>query len=142
MSSTGTISRVFINPTTSHAETQRSTNNSISSMAGPHEQTKKATGRIVRLHPDKPRLVKINALDGTPLANGSWVELNHSAQEIAERWGTVRTGFRVRVHFSGPSGAGADATIIGTEGKDVTEPSQPNDVARGLFAAFPPGIGL
>jgi hypothetical protein len=56
--------------------------------------------------------------------------------------GTVRVGFRVRVSYSGPSGSGADAFIVGAENQDVTEPYQSNEAARGLFAIFAPGIGI
>lgn len=141
MSSSGVISRVFMTPTTSHAENQRQVSGSISGMPGPHQQQKRTSGIIVKIHPEKPRLVKANAADGTPLANGQWIELNHSAQEIVERWGTVRVGFNVRVTFSGPSGAGADATIVSAEEQALTEPHQPNEAARGLYALFAPGIG-
>jgi hypothetical protein len=143
MSSTGIISRVHITPTTKHAENQRQVDSSVGGMAGPHEQQRRTIGIITKVHPDKPRLIKArSSIDSTPLANNAWIELNHSAQEIAERWGTVRVGFRVRVTFSGPSGAGADASIVGVEQQDVTEPVQSNEAARGLFAIFSPGIGI
>jgi hypothetical protein len=140
MSSTGVISRVVMTPTTKHAENQRQVSNAIGGLPGPHEQQKRTIGIINSIHPNIPRFVKANsALDGTPLANGAWIELNHSAQEIAERWGTVRVGFKIRVSFAGPAGAGADASIISTENIKLTEPHQPNEAERGLFAIFAPG---
>lgn len=141
MSSSGIISNAKL-PTTLHGEVQRQTDGAISAFPGIGEGSRQATGIIKKIHPDRPRLIKAYADDGTPLANDSWIELNHSAQEIAERWGTVRLGFRVRVTFAGPSGAGADATIIGAEQESVSEPHIPNEAARGLFAIFAPGIGV
>ena len=142
MSSSGVISRVVMTPTTSHAENQRQVSNNLGGMPGPHQQQKRTSGTIIKIHPEKPRLIKANASDGTPLANGQWIELNHSAQEIVERWGTIRVGFSVRVTFSGPSGAGADATVVSAEDQDLNEAHQPNEAARGMYAIFAPGIGV
>ena len=138
MSSTGTISRV-ITSTTNMGERERvASNNQIE----PHNKIDRAVGLVSHVHPEKPRLVKAyNETDYSPLANGDWILLNHSAQEIAERWGTVRPGFRIQVTFAGPSGAKADGTIIGAENQNIEEPPVANEVARGLFALFAPGIG-
>lgn len=140
--SSGIISGVQITPTTSQGEAQRKVESAVASFPGLHEGTRRSVGIVNKVNPNKPRLIKAHAMDGTPLANNNWIELNHSAQEIAERWGTVRIGFRVRVTFTGPSGASADAGIIGTEGQDVNDPFIPNEAQQGLYAVFAPGIGI
>lgn len=140
--STGMISGVKIAPTNSFGEQTRKTERAIASVPGSHEAVRRATGVINRIHPKRPRLIKAHGLDGTTLANDAWIELNHSAQEIAERWGTVRIGFRVRVTYSGPAGASADATILGSEGQDIDESFIPNEAQQGLYAVFAPGVGI
>jgi len=141
MSSTGIISDV-IAPTTSHRENQRKISSGMSSIPGLNEGVRSVSGTIRQIHEEKPRLVKAYGDDGAPIADDNWIELNHSAQEIAEKWGTVRMGFRVRVSFIGPAGASANATIIGVEQEDVKEPHIPNEVSRGMYALFAPGIGV
>ncbi len=127
--------------TTRQAERQRQDENAIGLLPDAQDGVRKVVGVISKVNEEKPRLVKANSIDGSPIANGGWIELNHSADEIAERWGTVRTGFRIRATVSGPDGSGADAVIIGVEGQDVIEPVVLNDSERGLFAIFPPGVG-
>lgn len=140
--STGVISGVQITPTTSQGEIQRKTERAIASFPGLHEGVRRTTGVINKVHPEKPRLIKAYDLQGSAIAGNSWIELNHSAQEIAERWGTVRIGFRVRVTFAGPSGASADAMIVGTEGQDINDLLEANEAEQGLYAVFSPGIGI
>ena len=140
MSSSGNISKVF-SPTTISAENRRQVSNSLLSLPGTQEQIRRVDGIITEINPDYPRLVKVKQNDNSPVANGKWISLNHSAQEIAEKWGTVRLGFKVRVTYSGPAGVNADATIIATEDKNVNEPHQANEADRGLYLIFPPGGG-
>lgn len=142
MSSTGFISKV-ITPTTKTGESNRQSESTMNAFPGVHEQVRTTIGVVTQIHPEKSRFVKAySKYDGATLANGDWIELNHSAQEIAERWGTVRRGFKIKVSYTGPSGAGADGTIIGTEKQDIEEPPQPNEAARGMYAIFTPGIGI
>lgn len=135
MSSTGVISKVKA-ATTLNGEMERQLTQDIGAAPGITEGARSEMGTISKVHPNYPRLVKAYADDGTPLANDSWIELNHSAQEIAERWGTVRLGFRVRVNFTGPAGSSADASIIGAEQESVREPHVNNTATRGLWAIF------
>lgn len=141
MSSAGIISKVYSNPTSRMGENNRQSEK-ISSGTSPHEQVKRVTGKVTHVNAEKSRLVKAVGLDGAILGNGDWIELNHSSEEIAERWGTIRPGFYVRVTLSGPTGSGADATIVGAEQQNVEEPHTPNEVARGLYFIFGPGVGL
>jgi hypothetical protein len=139
MSGTSIISKAT-SPITSTGEKLRL---NTSEQVGSSSQLHRATGIVSRVHNTKPRLVvAYDENDQSPLANGDWIVLNHSAQEIAERWGTIRPGFRIQVTFMGPSGAKADATIIGTENQTTEEPPVANEIARGLFALFAPGIGV
>ena len=138
MSSSGNISKVF-NPTTITAENKRQVSNSLLSLPGVQEQLRRVQGIVIEVHSKLPRLVKAKQTNGTPIANGNWILLNHSAQEIAEKWGTVRLGFKVVVNYSGPAGGNADATIVSTEGKEVNEPPQSNEASRGLYYIFAPG---
>lgn len=140
--STGVIGGVYSSPTTTYAEKQRSTDQAISSYPGAHEGVHRTTGIVNKIHPERPRLIKAHGRDGSPISNNQWIELNHSAQEIAERWGTVRIGFRVRVTYSGPAGSSADAVIIGSEGQDVNDPYIPNEAQQGVAFIFAPGIGV
>lgn len=126
--------------TTRQAEQQRQSDNAIGLLPDAQDGVRKVVGIVSKVNEERPRLVKANSIDGSPIANGGWIELNHSADEIAERWGTIRSGFLVRVTVSGPDGGGADAIIIGTEGHDVAEPPVLNDAERGLFLIFPPGM--
>jgi hypothetical protein len=142
LSSTGIISKVISGPLTTTGENTRSVERNINSIPGPYEQQRKVIGVVSKVHSTKPRLIKANTSSGYPIANGNWIELNHSAQEITERWGTVRIGFRVRVSYSGPSGQSADAIITGVEEHDIEEPHQENDAARSLYAIFTPGNGV
>lgn len=127
--------------TTQWQEHTRQMDNSIGQFPGPQDAPRRVEGIVNAVHPNRPRLVKAHAADGTPLAGDKWITLNHSAQEIAERWGTVRIGFRIRATFTGPIGAGADASIIGTEGQTVEDPVIENEAAQGLYAVFCPGSG-
>lgn len=140
--SSGNVSGRVITPTTSHGEERRQAGALADAIPGIHEQNQREGGVISKIHPEQAGWVKVRALDGTPLANNNWIELNHHTDEIIERWGTVRVGMKVRVAYSGPAGAGADCTIVGTEGDDPTHPHVPNEVARGMYSMFSPGIGI
>lgn len=140
--STGTVSRV-IAPTNVINEDQHRLERAQLAFPGLLDGAKRTTGIIKEINSESPRLVRAyDEEDGTVLCDGKWIELNHSAQEIAEKWGKVQVGFKVRVTYYGPSGSGADATIIAKQNDDIQEPGIENDVARGLYAVFAPGIGI
>lgn len=142
LSSAGTISKVF-SPLTTNTEAQRKVGGAIQSTQSVYDQPTRVAGIVTKVHPKKPRLVKArHAFNNTPLANDRWIELNHSAQEIIERWGTIRVGFRIRATLSGPSGVGADATVISTELQAINEPTQVNEATRGLWSIFTPGSSI
>lgn len=128
---------------TTHMESQRKTSGATQSAQSLYDQPVRVAGIVTKVHPTKSRLVKArHAFDGSPLADDRWIELNHSAQEIIERWGTIRIGFRLRVTLSGPSGIGADATVISTELQEINEPNQINEASRGLWSIFTPGSSI
>jgi len=135
MSSTGVIHKTRA-ATSVHTEKQRQLEHAVGAAPGVGGGAGKGVGTINTLHDEKPRLVKAHDDDGVPLANGNWIELNHSAQEITERWGTVREGFRIRVSFTGAVGTSADGTIIGAENEDALEPHVSNEASVGLWAIF------
>lgn len=135
MSSTGTIhkTRAAISV---HGEAQRQAEQDMGAASTAESATHRGIGTVSTIHPDKPRLVLAHDDDGSVLANGNWIQLNHSAQEIAERWGTVRVGFRIRASWTGPAGVATEATIIGVENEDVRESHVPNEASVGLWAIF------
>lgn len=140
--STGIISKVISSPVSNNAETNREIQTGIASFPGLHDGVRQTFGYISELHPEKP-LIKAYADDGTKIAHDKYIVLNHSTSEIAERWGTVRVGMRIKVEYTGPDGGGASATIVGLEGEKVAEEILiDNNIQRGLFAIFSPGIGL
>lgn len=125
--------------TTSLGEHARQVDSAISSLPGPHQGLRQVFGTIREVHHQKP-LIRAYDDSGSPLANDKWIPLNHSTQEIAERFGTIRQGMRIAVWFSGPDGAGANATIVGVESeRNTNQPYTPNTIERGLFRIFSPG---
>jgi hypothetical protein len=111
-----------------------------SGFTGPQDRINIVTGIIHEVNSNFLRFVKVHDTTGLKIAGDNWIELSHSAQEIAERWGTVRVGFKVRVIVAGINGSnGASATIIGTEVDKVDEPPTPNSSERGLFSIFRQG---
>jgi len=135
MSSTGTVFQTRAS-VSEFGESSRRTESDIGAAPGIEGTPHRTSGTVNKVHDTKPRLVKANDEDGSPLANGRWIHLDHSAGEIAERWGTVRVGFKVRVTSTGPAGGSADAKVIGAENEDVEESHVPNDAATGLWAIF------
>jgi hypothetical protein len=142
MSSTGIIGRKNMMPTNSFAAQQSEIESGLISFPGLHEGIRQIFGTIYEIHPERP-LIKAYTDSGGDIANGDFISLNHSTQEIAEKFGKVRKGMRVNVLYTGPNGASANATIIGTEGeRNINEPLVENTAERGLFAIFTPGIGV
>ena len=140
--SSGNIGGRISTPTTHHGEERRQINASLNAIPSVSEQNQRISGVITKIHPEEGGWVKVRAIDGTPVANNNWIELNHSTDEIVDRWGTVQIGMKVRVAYSGPDGAGADCTIIGKRERNPTNPHLPNAASQGLYAIFAPGIGL
>jgi hypothetical protein len=134
---------VQIAPTTKYGEEVRRIDAAVDALPGAHEQLRRSIGIVRKVHEQYARLVKAtDAYDGSILANGEWITLNHTAQEIAERWGTIQIGFKIQLTMSGPAGETVDAKVIGESAVSTTELHVPNSVARGLFAIFAPGIGI
>jgi hypothetical protein len=144
MSSTGIISGVEQAPVTSRGQKDKDTEQSVASYPGIHEGIRQAFGFISKVHKEKPFIKAIDD-QGQEMAGGRWIPLNHSVQKIAEDFGEIgqRGRLRVLVTFSGPDGAGANATVIGDEGeKDGNKKRLPNRVSQGLYRIFAPGIGI
>lgn len=109
---------------------------------GLHEGLRMTEGTIYQIHQDRP-MVKAFADDRSPIANGKWIVLCHSPREIAERFGTLKKGMRLFVLFSGPDGGRAIGFICGEESeKNMNTPVLPNEISRGMFRVFAPGIGI
>jgi len=129
--------------TTHEAETRRQTDLQAGSLPTSSSILQAAYGKITKIDSQQPLVQIVDLQDGTPLANGGWVPLNHSVREIAERWGKVRKGMVVYVQFSGQEGGNATATIIKEKGESVaTEKLTENIMSRGLYKIFSPGVGI
>ena len=141
MGSSGIISRVGGSSITGLGEDLRGLDHSVTGMPGPQETTTQIFGIVDEINPTYPRLVKAHDVNGNAIINReSWIELNHSPSEIAEKWGQVRLGFTLRVAVTGiGQGVSANATIIGVEGETVKDPPIENDSQRGLYWIFNPG---
>ena len=143
MPSTGVIGQVGGSPTTGLGMDIQKADQSINGMPGPGEQVKTVVAIVDGIHPTLAQYVTAHTEDGAPILSDpdSWIELNHSGAEIAERWGQVRVGFRLRciVSGAGKTGVSANATIISTEGQDSSQPPIANDSAQGLYLVFAPG---
>ena len=140
--STGVISEVGGSPTTSYGEQSRQVDSYIQGSPTSSEQTRQIMGVVGEIHPTNPRFVTAYTPDGAIIAEGGWVELNHSADEIAERFGTIRAGFKLRVTIWGAgTGNAANASIIGTEDSAISEPYTDNEIDQSLYAIFAAGSG-
>jgi len=141
--SSGSVSSGIIAPTNSFVQQQKDTDASVNSFPGSIAGIRSAMGQVTEVHPEKAKLVKaVDIYDGSPIADGGWIELDHSPQEIAEKWGTVKVGFRIRTLYTGSNGEGCSGTITGTLEDSVQSVKVANTAARGLFAIFAPGIGI
>ena len=143
MSSTGVISGVVAGaPTTIMGEEARVQQNTIAAMPGLQSSSQQIIGNITEVHESQP-LIKASTDTNTVIANGQWIPLSHSVDEIAARFGTIRKNMRVLVMYSGPAGTQAIASIIGVEGEKYGSSTlRDNTAQKGLFAIFPPGIGV
>jgi hypothetical protein len=129
-------------PTTSMGEANRIIDSNMASLPGSHESVKQISGVISEVHPERPFIKAYNS-NGNRIANDNFIPLNHSPSEIIEKWGTIRVGMKVIVSYCGPNGTSANATIVGLEGgKENEEPYLPNNIERGMFRIFSPGIGV
>lgn len=137
------ISKVGGSPTTPLGEELRQTDGAIQSSPSTHEYTREVMGIVDGVDSDLARWITAHEISGRSILGGRWIELSHSAREIAERWGTVPIGATLRVIIHGPGeGVSASATIVDTEGKGADEPHYSNEAEQGLYAIFAPGIGI
>jgi hypothetical protein len=139
MSSSGIISNIHTSPTNNYTENARKVDLSTLSSTSQNSNNQKITGIVNEVHPKNPRFIKAYSSNGAMISDGKWIELTHLAQEIAERWGTVRVGFEVKVNISGPNGVGSDAYIIGSETQSIDSAHIPNEAEQGLYYIFCPG---
>lgn len=141
MSSTGNISHVKMTPTTTMGEEQRQSDSAMSE-SGHASKTKTAVGIVIGVHERFPNQVLLAGPDNEQLANKQYVVLSHSPDEIAEKWGTVRLGFKVRATWQDPSGGNAFGVVVGDENTTLADAPVENVVAQGLYACFAPGCGI
>src|SRR5574343_235575 len=129
-------------PNTSFDEAERQQAGAMSTMPSVNEGIRITNGQISEIHDTKP-WVRVVTKEGTPIANGNWVPLSHTVDEIVERFGTIRKGMRVSVTHTGPEGSQALATIVGLENEEKHAALVPkNTVKKGLYAIFTPGVGV
>lgn len=137
------ISKPGSSPITELGEELRQNDNHTTGRPGLHEMTRQVVGIVDSVDDTHARWVTAHEPSGKLILNGGWIELNHSAREIAERYGTVPVGTMLRITVYGPGdGITANATIIDTEGNGADEPHYSNDADRGLYEIFSPGIGI
>lgn len=140
MSSSGIIGKVGGSSITGIGEDMRRADSAIQGQPSNHEQTRQLIGIVDSVDTTLARWVTAHEPTGKTILSGRWIELSHSAREIAERWGTVPIGATLRVTLLGPGdGVSASATIVDTEGKGANEPIYANEATQGLFALFAPG---
>lgn len=137
------IPQFVVNAATSLGEQARNQEQYKSAQRQPHEGLRQAYGTIIEVHKTKP-LIRASSDKGCNSAGNKWIILNHGVQEIMERWGSVRTGFRVLITFSGgPDVGNANATIVGIEGEQTgNKDLLPNDAAMGFYRICSPGSGV
>jgi len=139
MSSTGNISKVVGAPANSFQQVNKQQSQEAMAFPGMQDGLRQVSGRITSVHESKP-LIKVHTLDGHPVANGRWIPLNHSRLQISELFGQLRNGLLAQVFYSGPSGDGANASIIGNEKDFEGEGTQvPNDIDEPAYLIIPPG---
>jgi hypothetical protein len=137
------VSRVGGSPITGLGEDMRQNDGAMTSRPGLHEMTRQIIGIVDAVDDTYARWVTAHEPTGKTILAGRWIELNHSAREIAERYGTVPVGTMIRVTVYGPGdGVSASATIIDTEGKGADEPHYSNDAEQGMYAVFCPGSSI
>lgn len=121
-------------------EQQRQLQQELGQLPDVNSAIKNVYGMIVEVDSNRP-LIKARTEDGQAIANGNWIPLNYSVEEIVERFGTIRKGMNVSVQCAGPTGNNASATIIGMEGERIAEGTLiENKVQKSLFAIFTPGV--
>jgi len=69
-------------------------------MPGLQSSSQQIIGNITEVHENQP-LIKASTDTNTVIANGQWIPLSHSVDEIAARFGTIRKNMRVLVMYSG-----------------------------------------
>jgi len=143
MSSTGTVNRRVIAGTTLMSERQRSVDGEMVSNPAMLEGLHAQFGNISEVHPAMS-WVKAKDNKGIPIGDPrKWIPLNHSAKELAERFGKVTIGMRVLVIYKGPNVKDASAFIVAeTAIKKPVANFVPNVASIGIQKIFPPGSGI
>jgi hypothetical protein len=122
-------------------EQQRQLQQGISHLPDSSSAIKQMYGIIIDIDPANP-LIKARTPEGRAIADGQWIPLNYSVDEIVERFGTIRKGMNVLVQYTGPSGSSASAFIVGNEGEQLASGTLlENKINKGMYALFYPGIG-
>lgn len=142
MSSTGIIGKVNSAPDNHYSQGQKNMDMQIGSFPI-LETSREVMAKVVEIDPDRPKYVKaVDASDPrTHIANAQWIKINHGDQEIAERWGKIRIGFKLRVVLSGPTSERAVAYVTGTNDDETDIGAVSNKQDMGLWSIFAPGIG-
>lgn len=99
------------------------------------------SGVVSEIHPERLLVKAREQSSGVDLCWGRWIPLRHTAQEIAEKYGTVKLGMVVKIECIGRSQLNATATIVHTDTKGPGEEEfVANEMATGLYEIFKPGI--
>ena len=96
-------------------------------------------GTIKDVHDTKPMVKVTDLFSGTKMFGDEFIPLAHSVEDIATRFGTVRTDMGVIVFFVGHPGAAslAFAMIIGNEGElGPIEAMLENDAEQSMHTIF------
>ena len=123
-------------------ETRRQQDIHRSNQRQPYEGLRQKYGTIQTVHETQP-LITASYDDGTYACGGQFILLNHNVDEIVQTWGTVRTGMRVLITYTGTYGDNANATIVGGEGENTANKAQlPNDSPLDFYRMCAPGLGV
>lgn len=142
MSSTGIIGKVNAAPDNHYSQSQKNMDQQISSFPM-LETSREVLAKVSEVDPDRPKFVKAVSLDDprVHIANAQWIKVNHGDQEIVDRWGKIRIGFKLRILFNGPTEDGAVAYVTGSNDEETDTGAVSNEQTMGLWAIFAPGIG-
>ena len=112
-------------PTTSMGEKSRSTGVDSQQTNQPHNQADWVSGKITAVDAKRP-VIQVEGVAGNKLFGGKWIQLGHSVHDIVDRFGTIRVGMEVMVHYKGQFGCPVFAIAFVTGEEDEKGPNKDN----------------
>lgn len=127
--------RTVLAPTTGLGERQRQTESNLNNFPGHHEGIRQTYGIVTSVHPEF-RFVKAADEQGQSLAGDKWIPVMHTAKDISDTFGKLKTGMFALVTFAGSDGGWANAFIIGEPGEKHAEVNRPNSFSLSSWRIF------